>query len=75
MPEGGSNFPSSTLTPLAKQGRAAGFLTHAENAERISSLVEDIRDAMMDYQVGCEIFHLYRGYVTPVLDLTATRHL
>ena len=39
------------LTLLAEQGKVTGFLTNAENARRISGLVEDIRDAMMDYQV------------------------
>ena len=41
------------LTSLAEQGKVAGFLANAENARRINGLVEDIRDAMMDYQV-CE---------------------
>ena len=39
------------LILLAEQGKITGFLTNAENAQRINSLVEDIRDAMMDYQV------------------------
>ena len=39
------------LTLLAEQGRVTGFLTNAENARRINGLVEDIRDAMIDYQV------------------------
>ena len=33
------------------QNKIVGFLTNAENARRIDSLVEDTRDAMMDYQV------------------------
>ena len=39
------------LIPLAEQGNVTGFLTNAENARRINGLVEDIHDAMMDYQV------------------------
>ena len=39
------------LTLLAKQGKITGFLTNVENERKINDLVEDIRDAMMDYQV------------------------
>ena len=39
------------LTLLAKQGKVTGFLTNVENERKINDLVEDIRDAMMDYQV------------------------
>ena len=33
------------------QNKIVGFLTNAENAQRIDSLVEDTCNAMMDYQV------------------------
>ena len=39
------------LALLGEQGKAKGFFNNVENAEKIGSLVEDIRDAMMDYQV------------------------
>ena len=39
------------LTPLGEQGKVEGFLNNVENADRLGSLVEDIRDAMMEYQV------------------------
>ena len=39
------------LVPLAQQGRITQFLTNAENAEKLGSMVDDIRDAMMEYQV------------------------
>jgi hypothetical protein len=48
-----------SLTPLAEQGKAVGFLTNAENAQKINGLVEDIRDAMMDYQVWGSNFHFH----------------
>ena len=39
------------LKLLEKQGKVEGFVTNAENAEKLAGLVEDIRDAVMDYQV------------------------
>ena len=39
------------LVPLKKQGKAKGFFNNAGNAGKLSSLVEEIRDAMMEYQV------------------------
>ena len=39
------------LVALEKQGKVEGFFNNAENAGKLSSLVEDIRDAMMEYQV------------------------
>ena len=39
------------LVPLKKQGKAKGFFNNAENTGKLSSLVEEIRDAMMEYQV------------------------
>jgi uncharacterized protein YutD len=46
------------LVPLKKQGKAKGFFNNAENAGKLSSLVEDIRDAMMEYQVYGPATHL-----------------
>ena len=39
------------LVPLKKQGKVEGFFNNAENAGKLSGLVEEIRDAMMEYQV------------------------
>ena len=39
------------LVPLKKQGKIEGFFNNAENAGKLSGLVEGIRDAMMEYQV------------------------
>ena len=39
------------LVPLKKQGKVEGFFNNTENAGKLSSLVEGIRDAMMEYQV------------------------
>ena len=39
------------LIPLAEQGKITRFLNSAEDVNKLGDLVEDIRDAMMDYQV------------------------
>ena len=39
------------LEPLAEQGKVKGFFNNVANADKLSGLVEDIRDAVMDYQV------------------------
>jgi len=62
------------LSLLAEQGKVAGFLANAENAQRINGLVEDIREALTDYQV-CRSNHLHPLCLTFVLDLITTRYL
>ena len=39
------------LTALAERRDVMEFLTNTENAQRINALVEDIHEALMDYQV------------------------
>ena len=39
------------LKMLEDQGKVAGFLNNARDAEALTGLAEDVRDAMMDYQV------------------------
>ena len=39
------------LAPLEEQGEVEGFFKNSENADKLGGLVEDIRDAMMEYQV------------------------
>ena len=43
------------LVPLEKRGRVTRFLNAARDVDKLNSLVEDIRDAMMDYQVRFSI--------------------
>ena len=45
------------LVPLKKQGKVEGFFNNSENAGKLSSLVEEIRDAMMEYQVRGSTTH------------------
>ena len=39
------------LIPLAERGKVTRFLNSTEDTGKLSGLVEDIRDAIMDYQV------------------------
>ena len=39
------------LEPLVSQGKVEGFFNNVKNADKLGGLVEDIRDAVMDYQV------------------------
>ena len=39
------------LGRLEGQGKVEGFFSNVENADTLSSAVEDIRDAMIEYQV------------------------
>jgi len=36
---------------LAEQGKVEGFFSNVKNADKLDGLVEDICDAVMDYQV------------------------
>jgi len=40
-----------SLNPQAGQGEVMEFLTNAQNVEKINNLVEDIHEALMEYQV------------------------
>ena len=39
------------LDPMATQKDIAQFLNNTENAQKLNDLVDDIREAVMDYQV------------------------
>ena len=39
------------LDPMATQKDIAQFLNNTENAQKLNDLVDDIHEAMMDYQV------------------------
>ena len=53
---------------------AAGFLANNENAQKIDDLIEDIREAMIEYQV-CTPNYPSPPRLTFVLDFVTTRHL
>ena len=39
------------LEPLAERGKVTAFLNNVKDADVVTGLADDIRDAMMDYQV------------------------
>ena len=39
------------LEPLVERGKITRFLNNVKDAEALTGLADDIRDAMMDYQV------------------------
>jgi hypothetical protein len=56
------------LIPLSQQGKIAQFLNNAQNADKLGDLVEDIRDAMTEYQVSSQtVFY-------PTLPNSRIRH-
>ena len=62
------------LAPLEQQGKAVGFFNNFENAGTLGGLVEDIRDAMVEYQV-CASNYSSLSCLTYVLDFIAARSL
>ena len=52
------------LEPLANQGKVKGFFNNFKNADKLGGLVEDIRDAVMDYQVRNQC-----GLTSPMPDI------
>ena len=62
------------LTLLGEQGKAKGFLNNTGNADKLSGLVEDIRDAVIDYQV-CALTDLRLLCSKFLLDIIATRRV
>ena len=42
------------LVPLATRGKETRFLNSADDVEGLGSLTEDIRNAMIDYQVSLQ---------------------
>ena len=62
------------LSPLEEQGKVEGFFNNVENAGKLGSLVEGIRDVIMEYQV-CTSSYSFALYLTFVLDFIAARDL
>ena len=65
---------SQTLALLGKQGKVKGFFNNVVNADKLNGVVEDIRDAMIDYQV-CASKDPFLPYLKLLLDIDATRHV
>jgi hypothetical protein len=50
------------------------FLNNTEDMGKLSTIVEDIRDAMMEYQVRHQVF-LLQCWLMYAPDIVATRHI
>jgi len=62
-----------SLTLPAEKGMVVEYLTNAENAQRINSLVEDMCEALMVYQV-CMSNYSFLLCLTFMLDFIPTRY-
>jgi len=62
------------LTPLEQRGRVTRFLNSVKDVDKLSGLVEDIRDATMDYQVRPRVSHSHL-ILTFVPDVLTTRYI
>ena len=58
---------------MAQQSTVSRFLNSPKDADELSGLVEDIRDAMSEY--GVRLKHSTQTRLTPTLDVIATSHL
>ena len=47
------------LKPLVDEGKVTGFFLNVKNSEKLGGLAEDVRDAMMEYQVYTAIPQFY----------------
>ena len=63
------------LNLLAGQGKVDGFIKSVGNADKLGSLLEDIRDAMMEYQVRMLLSCSLTRRLTFGPDFVATRYL
>ena len=66
---------SKDLTLLAEQGRVVGFLNNVENASKLGGLLEEIRDATMEYQVCMLLDYFVLQRLMFKLGFTTTRYL
>ena len=62
------------LIPLVEPGKVAGFLNDVGGPRKLNGLVEDIREAMMNYQV-CSLGPSSLQRLTSFPDFVTARHL
>ena len=63
------------LIVFAEQGSFQGFLNNVGNADKLGGLLEDIREAMMEYQVCMSLDYLALQRLMFDSDFIATRYL
>jgi hypothetical protein len=60
------------LIPLSQQSKIAQFLNNAQDVDKLRDLVEDIRDAIAEYQVSSQTVFA-PPFLTSVSDIVAAR--
>jgi hypothetical protein len=63
------------LDLLAEQGKVEGFLKNVGNANQLGGLLEDVRDAMIEYQVRIPPNYVSLQYLMFGSDFIATGYL
>ena len=63
------------LTPLAEKGKVKGFLSNVRDAKKLGGLLEDIRDAVLEYQVRTSLNYPALRCLMFGPDFIATRYL
>ena len=63
------------LTRLAEQGKVEGFLKNVGNSNKLSDLLEDVRDAMIEYQVRRPQNHVSLQHLIFESDFVAAGYL
>ena len=63
------------LALLEEQGKIEDFLNNVRNTDKLGSMLEDIRDAIIEYQVRVSFNHLSLLYLIPNPDSVAARYL
>ena len=63
------------LDLLAEQGKVEGFFKNVGNANQLSGLLEDVRDAMIEYQVRIPPNHMSLQYLMFESDFIATGYI
>ena len=63
------------LALLEEQGKIGDFLNNVRNTDKLGSMLEDICDAIIEYQVRVSFNHLSLLYLMPNPDSVAARYL
>ena len=60
---------------MTKQGKVEGFFSNVRNADKLGGLVDDIRDAVVEYQVRLLSSRSAPPWLISEPGLVTTRHL
>ena len=63
------------LALLEERGKIEDFLKNVRNTDKLGSMLEDIRDAIIEYQVRMSFNQLSLLYLMPNPDFVAARYL